>query len=43
MFDSMPPWAIAVSLFNVVVIVSFSFYDDFCNYTTKEKRYKVEV
>ena len=31
----------AVWLLHVAVIICFSFYDDFCNYTGKEKRYKV--
>ena len=28
-------------LFHIKFIVYFSFYDNFCNYTSKEKRYKV--
>ena len=32
----------AVWLFHIIVIVYFSFYDNFC-YTSKEKRYKVKL
>ena len=30
-------------LFHVIVIIYFSFYDNSCNYTSKEKRYKFKI
>ena len=33
----------AVWLFNVVVVVFFSFYGRFCNCISKQKRYKVKI
>ena len=38
-YDNSP----AVWLFHVIIIVFFTFYDHFCNYVSKEKRYKVKI
>ena len=33
----------AIWLFHVIVIIYFSVYDNSCNYTSKEKRYKFKI